>query len=111
MLSVDELKVLKKTHEEGQARLEAAKEFVQTQLERRPDTAAPLPKVLAAKSTASAVGGAGKAKASAKSSSSVSNVRGGGPATRTTGTAGSAFGTGPGGRPPGAPASGYPSTT
>jgi len=111
MLAVDALNVLKRTHEEGQARLAAAKEFVQTQLERRPDTAAGLPKVLAAKSTASAVGGAGRGKAAAKSSSSSSNVRGGGPATRTSGTVGNSWGSGPGGRPPCAPTgSGYPST-
>lgn len=108
MLSVDELKVLKRTHEEGEARLEAAKLFIEVQIERRIEAAAPLPSVLAAKSTASAVGAAGKAKAAAKSSPSVSNVRGGGPATRMTGTI--PFSTGPGGRPPGAPASGYPST-
>ncbi|CAK0856475.1 unnamed protein product [Prorocentrum cordatum] len=49
MLSIDEIKSLKRSHEEAQKRLDAARSFVEEQLARRAEAAAERPKALEAK--------------------------------------------------------------
>lgn len=92
MLSVDELKVMKRSHDEAQHRLDGAKAFYELQVELRPEAAATPPASLlaqAARSGAGSAAAAGRAgKAAAKAGPAA--VRGGGPAVRTLGAAGAA---------------------
>lgn len=97
MLGVDELKEMKRTHDEQRKRLEAAKEFVQLQLERRRECAAPLPAALQGGGSS---GSGSSAAARARGAAGPGIVRGGGPAVRTTGTpSGGKGGSGKGGYP------------
>lgn len=85
MLSVDELKDLKRAHEEHLQRIEAAKSYVEQQLDRRPECAVAPPAALQ-KAAPSGAGASGSGRSSAKASGPGS-VRGGGPAVRTLGGA------------------------
>mmetsp|Transcript_98220 Transcript_98220/g.194563 ORF Transcript_98220/g.194563 Transcript_98220/m.194563 type:complete len:463 (+) Transcript_98220:70-1458(+) len=104
MLGVDELKEMKRTHEDQKKKLEAAKEFVQLQLEKRRECAAPLPAALQGGGSS---GSGSSAAARARGSAGPGIVRGGGPAVRTTGMpSGGKGGSGKGGYPSGPAAMG-----
>ena len=92
MLAVDELNKLKRSHQELQDRVSAAKAWVETQYSRRAGASAAAPEALKkgpSAATAAVVSGAasgtgrGKAAGPKASGPAVGGVRGGGPAVRT----------------------------
>lgn len=83
MMDVEELKVMKRCHDDRQKRVEVAKNYYELQLELSAKASAPPPKELLAPSPF-VPGDAGRGKAASKAPFCPS-VRGGGPAARTSG--------------------------
>eukprot|EP00927_Polykrikos_kofoidii_P077762 TRINITY_DN74677_c0_g1_i1.p1 TRINITY_DN74677_c0_g1~~TRINITY_DN74677_c0_g1_i1.p1 ORF type:complete len:460 (+),score=117.71 TRINITY_DN74677_c0_g1_i1:66-1445(+) len=86
MLSVDELKILKKNHETQKQRVEAATAFVETQYSRCPEAAAETPAILTA--TSRVAPAASVSRGAQQGGGGKGAVRGGGPAARVGGGGG-----------------------